>query len=640
MRKRRAISDGTGEWAGPLYGCRIASVPASLKGAAVRTAAEINPANPPRVGRLASIVTALAAYAGKTFDFDGAMAEVSKPQHISALSEKYFGPGGVKLTVGFMENTVDELKQKILHYMMRWAEYCNVQFTLAPVADADVRISRGPGGYYSYLGTDIKHIPKRQQTMNLEGFVLKTPDSEYERVVCHETGHCLAASTLIDCPRDLKKYPLGIPISELVGTRPWVYAWRDGRIVVRRASRVWRSKRNVETVRVRLRTGRGYHGGQFRPPLEIVGTPDHPILLADGKTWKNLGDLKAGDRLCSMYRSKNGRRSRITWTGLRDRVREHAFVAEEVYGPRPDGSESHHLDENQMNQSVENLEWKDKSLHASEHNMGRKMPRESVLRRAEAYRGYRHTDEAKGKMRRAHTGKVMSEEAKAKLSAATKGRRQSPELVEKRRQAMLRFYANGGRSGMFGKKDSEETRRKKSESGRAARRAANHVVVSVEPWLCQDVYDMTVPDADSFVANGVVVHNSLGFPHEHMRADLVKLLDEAKTIAYFMRTQGWSAQEVRDQVLTALDERSLIGTPVDKTSIMCYQLPGSITKDGTPIAGGMTIDATDQAFAAKLYPKPGVPVTPPAGGGTIAIDVGKKLITVPSKDWTLLAPGV
>ena len=36
---------------------------------------------------------------------------------------------------------------------------------------------------------------------------------------------------------------------------------------------------------------------------------------------------------------------------------------------------------------------------------------------------------------------------------------------------------------------------------------------------------------------------------------------------------------------------------------MCYQLPGSITRDGTPIVGGTDIDATDHAFAARLYPK-------------------------------------
>jgi hypothetical protein len=61
---------------------------------------------------------------------------------------------------------------------------------------------------------------------------------------------------------------------------------------------------------------------------------------------------------------------------------------------------------------------------------------------------------------------------------------------------------------------------------------------------------------------------------------------------------------VQEQVLTPLDERSLLATPADQTSIMCYQLPGSITKDGKPIVGGTDINQTDAEFAAKIYPRP------------------------------------
>jgi hypothetical protein len=60
---------------------------------------------------------------------------------------------------------------------------------------------------------------------------------------------------------------------------------------------------------------------------------------------------------------------------------------------------------------------------------------------------------------------------------------------------------------------------------------------------------------------------------------------------------------VDSQVLTPLDETSLIRTPVDQTSIMCYQLPGVVTTDGKPIIGGIDINETDFAFAARIYPK-------------------------------------
>ena len=44
---------------------------------------------------------------------------------------------------------------------------------------------------------------------------------------------------------------------------------------------------------------------------------------------------------------------------------------------------------------------------------------------------------------------------------------------------------------------------------------------------------------------------------------------------------------------------------------MCYQIPAEITKDGKAIPGGTDINANDFAFAAKVYPKTGVPPKPP-----------------------------
>lgn len=112
----------------------------------------------------------------------------------------------------------------------------------------------------------------------------------------------------------------------------------------------------------------------------------------------------------------------------------------------------------------------------------------------------------------------------------------------------------------------------------------------------------------------VVIHefgHTLGFPHEHMRRDVVARIDRARAIAYFGATQGWSARDVDEQVLTPLDEQALMATPVDVTSIMCYQLPGSITTDGQPIPGGLDLDASDLAFADACYPLPDSPAPPP-----------------------------
>ena len=107
--------------------------------------------------------------------------------------------------------------------------------------------------------------------------------------------------------------------------------------------------------------------------------------------------------------------------------------------------------------------------------------------------------------------------------------------------------------------------------------------------------------------------HTMGFPHEHMRAEIVSRIDPQKAIAYFGQTQGWSPSEVQQQVLTPLDRASIRATPTaDDTSVMCYQLPGSIMKDGQPVVGGSGIDTQDAGFAFSVYPKPDAPpVTPP-----------------------------
>lgn len=107
--------------------------------------------------------------------------------------------------------------------------------------------------------------------------------------------------------------------------------------------------------------------------------------------------------------------------------------------------------------------------------------------------------------------------------------------------------------------------------------------------------------------------HTLGFPHEHMRRAIIERLDVAKTVAYFRRNQGWSEQQTRQQVLTPLEERSVMGSALsDETSIMCYSLPASITKDGRPVVGGADLSATDRVEAAKLYPLAVEPPPPPA----------------------------
>jgi hypothetical protein len=130
-----------------------------------------------------------------------------------------------------------------------------------------------------------------------------------------------------------------------------------------------------------------------------------------------------------------------------------------------------------------------------------------------------------------------------------------------------------------------------------------HIPENLPTMNLQD-FTMNTPDSEY---KRVIRHeagHTLGFPHEHMRQELIAKIDPNKAYDYFLRTQGWNRAMVDAQVLTALDQTSILGTPPDQTSIMCYQLPGSITRDGKPIIGGTDINPTDAGFAARIYPKP------------------------------------
>jgi len=124
-----------------------------------------------------------------------------------------------------------------------------------------------------------------------------------------------------------------------------------------------------------------------------------------------------------------------------------------------------------------------------------------------------------------------------------------------------------------------------------------------EPTLNLEGFTMRTTDAEF---RRVVRHeagHTLGFDHEHMRSDIVKRIDRAKAIAFYDKDQGWTPEEVKEQVLTPLAKRSIMGTAeADPVSIMCYHLPAAIMKDGKAVKGGTNFNPRDRAFAASLYP--------------------------------------
>lgn len=144
-----------------------------------------------------------------------------------------------------------------------------------------------------------------------------------------------------------------------------------------------------------------------------------------------------------------------------------------------------------------------------------------------------------------------------------------------------------------------------------------------KPTMNLQGFDQPMPESEYFRVVRHETGHTLGSPHEHSRQEIVSLLDPAKTLAYFERTQGWSAQEIQDQILTPIPESVLTATPhADQTSIMAYQFPGACTKSGQPIIGGSDINPQDAAFMGSIYPltvTPPVPPPPPPTGNPIIL---------------------
>jgi hypothetical protein len=124
------------------------------------------------------------------------------------------------------------------------------------------------------------------------------------------------------------------------------------------------------------------------------------------------------------------------------------------------------------------------------------------------------------------------------------------------------------------------------------------------PTMNLDSFTMNTRDSEFFRVVRHETGHTLGFPHEHMRSEIVDKIDREKAIAYFMRTQGWTREQVIAQVLTPLNQSALMASAqADPNSIMCSWLPAEIMKSGVGIPGGTDIDATDGQFAGTVYPK-------------------------------------
>lgn len=165
------IKMARGEVAPPAPGgCYIKPLPQRLQDKAAQTAAEVYPLNIPKPhSRLDHLL-----------------------DPFGAAGTRFWGPQPRTLTVGFLDDSNEDLQHAIVHHMNAWD--CNITFALATSGPttADLRITLADqASTWSYLGTEALLVPNSKPTMALPGVSIDMPQGELKRRVIHVAGHAL-----------------------------------------------------------------------------------------------------------------------------------------------------------------------------------------------------------------------------------------------------------------------------------------------------------------------------------------------------------------------------------------------------------------------------------------------------------------
>jgi len=312
---------------------------------------------------------------------------------------------------------------------------------------------------------------------------------------------CITGDTLIDMPRDLIKYPKGIPIKELVGKKNfYTYSMnnKNNMLELSKVLNVWLSKKNVDVYEVTTRFGKKIQTTINHPFLVNIVDKENrnaggrPLLIK--REFKPLSDIKVGDYVTIFNRSekhsKEGEYIRTYFPFLckdnKRKVLEHRFIMKQFNKILSSWDVVHHIDENRFNNNINNLENMDIFNHSSYHTKKNGFYGKML---------WEQNGHPKGMLGKYHFLKGK----KIKINEFDMYGFNSQLFKGNNNQAIAKFKLT------MSNKNREE---KSLQSDKNFHQWSVQRIVNIKYIGKKDVYDMEVEKNHNFIGNGFFIHNS------------------------------------------------------------------------------------------------------------------------------------
>lgn len=103
---------------------------------------------------------------------------------------------------------------------------------------------------------------------------------------------------------------------------------------------------------------------------------------------------------------------------------------------------------------------------------------------------------------------------------------------------------------------------------------------------------------------GTIIHefsHALGMYHEHQNPTSTIKWNRDKLYAYFQQNDGWTKQDVDNQILNPITSDKIDYSKFDPESVMLYFFSADLTRDGRGTAQNMRYSATDIQWLGNKY---------------------------------------